>query len=38
MPSSQFTEFFNGAKATIPMVIGAIPFGIIFGTLAADFK
>ena len=34
MPSSKFTEFINGAKATIPMIIGAIPFGIIFGTLA----
>lgn len=27
-------EFLNGAKATIPLIIGAIPFGIIFGTLA----
>ena len=34
MPSSKSTEFINGAKATIPMIIGAIPFGIIFGTLA----
>jgi 4-azaleucine resistance transporter AzlC len=28
------TEFWNGFKATIPLVIGAIPFGIIFGALA----
>ena len=34
MPSRQSTEFINGAKATIPMIIGAIPFGVIFGTLA----
>ena len=34
MPSHQSTEFINGAKATIPMIIGAIPFGVIFGTLA----
>ncbi len=27
-------EFWGGAKATIPMVIGGIPFGIIFGALA----
>jgi 4-azaleucine resistance transporter AzlC len=31
---SKSTEFINGAKATIPLIIGAIPFGIIFGTLA----
>ena len=34
MPINQSTEFINGAKATIPMIIGAIPFGVIFGTLA----
>ena len=28
------TEFIAGAKAIVPLVIGAIPFGIIFGTLA----
>ena len=28
------TEFWAGAKATIPLVVGAIPFGIIFGALA----
>ncbi len=32
--SSRRTEFVNGAKATIPLVIGALPFGIIFGALA----
>ncbi|KAA3648490.1 MAG: branched-chain amino acid ABC transporter permease [Chloroflexi bacterium] len=27
-------EFWAGAKATIPLIVGAIPFGIIFGALA----
>lgn len=27
-------EFLAGAKATLPLIVGAIPFGIIFGTLA----
>jgi 4-azaleucine resistance transporter AzlC len=27
-------EFLNGARDTLPLVIGAVPFGIIFGTLA----
>jgi 4-azaleucine resistance transporter AzlC len=27
-------EFWNGVKATFPLVVGAIPFGIIFGALA----
>lgn len=27
-------EFLNGARDTLPLVIGAMPFGIIFGTLA----
>ena len=27
-------EFWNGVKDTIPLVVGAIPFGIIFGALA----
>lgn len=31
---SPLTEFVAGAKAIVPLVIGAIPFGIIFGTLA----
>ena len=29
------SELLAGAKATIPLVIGAIPFGIIFGTLSS---
>lgn len=33
--SSRRAEFLAGAKDTFPLVIGAIPFGIIFGTLAA---
>lgn len=28
-------EFRQGARDTLPLVIGAVPFGIIFGTLAA---
>ncbi len=27
-------EFLAGARATLPLIIGAIPFGILFGTLA----
>ena len=30
---SRKNEFFGGMKDTIPMVVGAIPFGIIFGAL-----
>lgn len=30
------TEFFKGARDTLPLIIGAIPFGIIFGTLAGS--
>jgi 4-azaleucine resistance transporter AzlC len=33
-PASSGTQFFQGAKDTFPLVVGAIPFGIIFGTLA----
>ena len=33
---SPLTEFIAGAKAILFLVIGAIPFGIIFGTLAED--
>ncbi|HEY9662144.1 MAG TPA: AzlC family ABC transporter permease, partial [Allocoleopsis sp.] len=29
-------EFLAGCKAIVPLVVGAIPFGIIFGTLAAS--
>lgn len=32
-PSTR-SEFLTGAKDTIPLIVGAIPFGIIFGTLA----
>jgi 4-azaleucine resistance transporter AzlC len=31
-------EFFSGMAATIPLVIGAIPFGIIFGALASSVE
>lgn len=33
--SSARSEFLAGCRAIIPLVVGAIPFGIIFGTLAA---
>jgi len=29
-------EFWRGARATLPMIVGAIPFGIIFGALAIN--
>jgi 4-azaleucine resistance transporter AzlC len=32
---SRFHEFLNGARDTLPLILGAIPFGIIFGTLAS---
>lgn len=32
--SSRSKEFFSGASATFPLLVGAAPFGIIFGTLA----
>jgi 4-azaleucine resistance transporter AzlC len=31
----RWSEFGKGARDTLPLVIGAIPFGIIFGTLSA---
>lgn len=34
--SSPFAEFLAGCRAIFPLVIGAVPFGIIFGTLAAN--
>ncbi|MGF1459453.1 MAG: AzlC family ABC transporter permease [Leptolyngbyaceae cyanobacterium] len=37
-PAAQSTprsEFWAGARQTIPLIVGAIPFGIIFGTLAS---
>ncbi|HEY9696657.1 MAG TPA: AzlC family ABC transporter permease [Trichocoleus sp.] len=30
------SEFWAGMKAIVPLVVGAVPFGIIFGTLAAS--
>ncbi|MGQ9909725.1 MAG: AzlC family ABC transporter permease [Candidatus Flexifilum sp.] len=33
---SRRTEFLNGVRATLPLVIGAVPFGIIFGALAVS--
>jgi 4-azaleucine resistance transporter AzlC len=33
---SKRTEFLAGAKATFPLVVGAIPFGIIFGAFASS--
>jgi 4-azaleucine resistance transporter AzlC len=33
-PASAWGEFWAGVRQTIPLIIGAIPFGIIFGTLA----
>jgi len=32
---SSLHQFIEGAKDTFPLVVGAVPFGIIFGTLAA---
>ena len=34
--TTRFHEFLGGAKDTIPMMIGAMPFGIIFGALAVS--
>lgn len=33
-PMSRQQEFTNGAKDTLPLIVGAIPFGIIFGVLS----
>ncbi|MCF8045794.1 MAG: AzlC family ABC transporter permease, partial [Desulfarculaceae bacterium] len=35
MTSEHGREFLKGARDTIPLILGAIPFGIIFGTLAS---
>lgn len=32
---SRSTELLNGARDTLPLILGAIPFGIIYGTLAS---
>jgi 4-azaleucine resistance transporter AzlC len=34
IPKSPIAEFLAGARDTFPLIVGAIPFGIIFGTLA----
>ena len=34
MSSPSSSEFWSGARDTIPVVVGAIPFGIIFGALS----
>lgn len=36
MTTTRRSEFIAGAKDTLPMVLGALPFGIIFGALAVD--
>ena len=33
---TRIKEFFSGVKATFPLVVGAIPFGIIYGALAVN--
>lgn len=33
---SRYAEFWAGARDIFPLIIGAIPFGIIFGTLASS--
>jgi 4-azaleucine resistance transporter AzlC len=35
-PSSRRAEFISGVRATLPLILGAIPFGIIFGALAVS--
>lgn len=32
---TRFTEFVAGARDTLPLIVGAAPFGVIFGALAA---
>lgn len=34
--STPLSEFLAGSRAIVPLVVGAIPFGIIFGTLASS--
>ena len=36
MAPSRWSEFWAGFKATFPLVIGGIPFGIIYGALAVN--
>ena len=33
---NRFTEFTAGARDIIPMMVGAAPFGVIFGTLVTS--
>ncbi len=33
-PTTRTAEFWAGIRATIPLIVGAIPFGIIFGAVA----
>jgi len=35
-PASRRAEFLTGARDTFPLIVGAIPFGLIFGTLAIN--
>ncbi|MBN1452726.1 MAG: AzlC family ABC transporter permease [Anaerolineales bacterium] len=35
-PHTRRSEFFDGVVATIPLVVGAIPFGLIYGALAVS--
>lgn len=35
-PSSPQAEFWAGVRGILPLIVGAIPFGIIFGTLATS--
>lgn len=34
--STRLSEFWTGARDIFPLIVGAIPFGIIFGTLATN--
>ncbi|MEM6437859.1 MAG: AzlC family ABC transporter permease [Cyanobacteria bacterium P01_D01_bin.115] len=34
LKTSPWREFWAGVRQTVPLIVGAIPFGIIFGTLA----
>jgi 4-azaleucine resistance transporter AzlC len=35
-PTHRLKEFTSGARDTIPMIIGSLPFGVIYGTLVAS--
>jgi 4-azaleucine resistance transporter AzlC len=36
MTSTPLREFLAGARAVVPMILGAIPFGLIYGVLAVE--